>query len=291
MNPSRSAVLLISASDPPVPIASERGTWFETPWRLLVWMGCVFLCAQDGRAIGQDRYVEFGPIAGGFSMVQSGGAADLYVDSRDFTGVLRAANDLKSDVARVTGVTPAVVHQEGDLHAQVIIIGTLGKSRAVDRLIREGRLDVAPITGKWEAFIIQVVPVASALVIAGSDKRGTIFGIYDLSEQIGVSPWYWWADVPAAHRDALFVKPGRYVQGPPAVKYRGIFLNDEAPDLTNWVRGKFGAVPLASDPPIPDGVADFNHQFYAKIFEVILRLKGNCLWPAMWDNAFNEDVP
>jgi hypothetical protein len=165
------------------------------------------LCAPDGRAIGQDRYVEFGPTAGGFNLVQSGDAADLYVDSQDFAGVLRAADDLTSDVARVTGVTPAVVHQEGDLRAKAVIVGTLGKSRVIDRLIREGRLDVAPIAGKWEAFIIQVVPdplpgVASGLVIAGSDKRGTIFGIYDLSEQIGVSPWYWWADVPSTHRDA-----------------------------------------------------------------------------------------
>ncbi len=133
--------------------------------------------------------------------------------------------------------------------------------------------------------------VSQALVIAGSDKRGTIFGIYDLSEQIGVSPWYWWADVPAVHRDALFVKPGSYVQGPPAVKYRGIFLNDEAPDLTNWVREKFGTIPPQADPPIPPDVANYNREFYARIFEVILRLKGNYLWPAMWNNAFNEDDP
>ena len=108
-----------------------------------------------------------------------------------------------------------------------------------DRLIRERKLDVAPVAGKWESFVIQVVPqplpgVDSALIIAGSDKRGTIYGIYDLSEQIGVSPWYWWADVPPRRRDALFVKAGRYIQGPPTVQYRGIFLNDEAPALTGW---------------------------------------------------------
>ena len=118
--------------------------------------------------------------------------------------------------------------------------------------------------------------INSALIIAGSDKRGTIYGIYDLSEQIGVSPWYWWADVPVAHQDALFVKPGKYVQGEPAVKYRGIFLNDEAPALTGWTKEKFGG---------------FNHQFYVNVFELLLRLKGNYLWPAMWGNAFNEDDP
>jgi hypothetical protein len=116
--------------------------------------------------------------------------------------------------------------------------------------------------------------IASGLIIAGSDKRGTIYGIYDLSEQIGVSPWYWWADVPVQHKNALFVRPGRYVQGPPAVKYRGIFLNDEAPALSGWVKEKFG---------------NYNHQFYEKVFELLLRLKANYLWPAMWNNAFNED--
>jgi len=138
---------------------------------------------------------------------------------------------------------------------------------------------VTAIAGKWESFLIQVVPkplpgVASALIIAGSDKRGTIYGIYDFSDQIGVSPWYWWADVPVQHHDELFVKPGLYVQGPPAVKYRGIFLNDEAPSLTGWVKEKYG---------------NYNHEFYSKIFELLLRLKANYLWPAMWNNAFNED--
>src|SRR6185503_6293385 len=104
--------------------------------------------------------------------------------------------------------------------------------RIIDRLVREGKLDVASITNQWEAFILQVVDkplpgVDRALVIAGSDKRGAIYGVYDLSEQIGVSPWYWWADVTPEHRDALFVTPGKYVQGEPSVKYRGIFFNDE----------------------------------------------------------------
>ena len=133
--------------------------------------------------------------------------------------------------------------------------------------------------------------VAQALVIAGSDKRGTIYGIYEISQQIGVSPWYWWADVTPDHHDALFVKPGVFVQGPPAVKYRGIFLNDEAPDLTNWVRAKFGTVKPGDNPPIPPGIANYGHEFYAKLFEVMLRLRANYLWPAMWNNAFNEDDP
>jgi len=155
----------------------------------------------------------------------------------------------------------------------------VGKSELLDHLVREAKIDVSAITGRWESFLIQAVNnpfpgVASAIVIAGSDKRGAIFGIYDLSEQIGVSPWYWWADVPVAHHSTLMAKPGAYLQGPPAVKYRGIFLNDEAPSLTGWVEEKFG---------------NYNHDFYSKVFELILRLKGNYLWPAMWNNAFNED--
>jgi hypothetical protein len=104
-----------------------------------------------------------------------------------------------------------------------------------------------------------------------------------------VSPWYFWADVPPAHHDALFVKAGKFVHGPPSVKYRGIFLNDEAPDLSNWIINKFGTVATGTNPPVPPGVANYNRQFYTNLFELILRLKGNYLWPAMWNNAFNED--
>jgi hypothetical protein len=118
--------------------------------------------------------------------------------------------------------------------------------------------------------------VDRALVIVGSDKRGTIYGIYELSEQLGVSPWYWWADVPVMHHDSVFIKPVRFVEAGPAVKYRGIFLNDEAPALSGWAKEKFGGL---------------NSAFYTKVFELLLRLRANYLWPAMWDNAFNEDDP
>ena len=157
----------------------------------------------------------------------------------------RAAADLAADVARVTGATAAQVHDDKGLGANAVIAGTIGKSALIDRLIREGKIDVSQVKGKWEAFLIQTVArplpgVASALVIAGSDKRGAIYGIYDVSEQIGVSPWYFWADVPVVHKDALYVKAGKYVEGEPAVKYRGIFLNDEAPALSGWVKEKYG---------------------------------------------------
>ena len=223
--------------------------------------------AHAAFAIGQPRYVETAATPGSFPLAQ----ASIYVDSADWPGVIRAAKDLQADIARVTGRTPALA---ANAAGTVIIAGTIGKSPTIDGLIRDGKLDVAGVAGKWEAYVTQVA--GNALVIAGSDKRGTIFGLYDLSEQIGVSPWYWWADVPVRHQSALFVTAGRYVEGPPAVKYRGIFLNDEAPSLTGWTKEKFGG---------------YNHQFYEKVFELILRMKGNFLWPAMWGSAFNEDDP
>ncbi|MGD0779056.1 MAG: glycosyl hydrolase 115 family protein, partial [Candidatus Solibacter sp.] len=240
------------------------------------------LClAADGLALGQARYVETVDSRGSFPLVQAKAAAAVYVDNGDHAGVVRAAGDLVADIARVTGATPAMAHDEKHLGANAVIAGTIGKSALIDRLIGEGKIDAGQINGKWEAFLIQVVArplpgVASALVVVGSDKRGTIYGIYDLSEQIGVSPWHFWADVPVVHKDALFVKAGKYGEGEPAVKYRGIFLNDEAPALSGWVKEKYGT---------------YNHPFYEKVFDLILRLKANYLWPAMWGNAFNEDDP
>ena len=116
-----------------------------------------------------------------------------------------------------------------------------------------------------------------ALVIVGSDRRGAAYGVFSLSKEIGVSPWYWWADVPAKKSDELFISKARYVSNAPSVKYRGIFINDEAPALRNWAEEKFGG---------------FNHKFYEKVFELILRNKGNYLWPAMWlPTAFFTDDP
>ena len=118
-----------------------------------------------------------------------------------------------------------------------------GQNTIIDDLIKNRKIDVKGVSGKWESTLIQVIDspykgVKKALVIAGSDKRGTIFGIYTLSAQIGVSPWYWWADVPVTKHQEIFVIPGKHVIKEPAVKYRGIFLNDEAPALTNWVKEK-----------------------------------------------------
>ncbi len=263
----------------------------RSPLRLALLLACLPALAA---ALGQPHYILDKMASGAFPIVQSGKAAALYVDSADWPGVARAAGDLARDIAQVTGSAPAIVHEAHT--GPLLLIGTIGKSPVIDRLIAERKIDAAGVAGEWEAFVIQTVDkplpgVASALVIAGSDKRGTIYGIYDVSEQIGVSPWYFWADVPVRHKDALLVKPGRYFEGRPAVKYRGIFFNDEAPALSGWVRGKYGLAPVTNNPKAPPNVVNMNHEFYSHVFELILRLKANYLWPAMWNNAFNEDDP
>ena len=251
---------------------------------------------QTGNAIGGKSYISFEKGKGFFPLSVSGKSAPLCVSSGDFAGVQLILKNFQADIERVTGTRPEVFIDKIPASKEVVIIGTIGKSPLIDRLVREKKLDANDVVGKWETFLIQIVAkpvkgVERALVIAGSDKRGTIYGMFDISERIGVSPWYWWADVPIKHHDALYVIPSQHFDGPPSVKYRGIFLNDEAPDLTNWIYAKFGTVAPSENPPIPRGIANYGHQFYTKLFELILRLKGNYLWPAMWNNAFNEDDP
>lgn len=228
--------------------------------------------------------------AGRFALVAGGTAAPLVASSTDFPGVLRAVGDLQNDIASVTGVRPAVATDAIPAGALPVLIGTLGRSPLIDELVAAGRLDVSGIAGRWETSLQQVVEhpapgVARALVIAGSDQRGTIYGVYEVSKQIGVSPWYWWDDVAPQHRDELFVLPGRYSQGAPAVKYRGFFINDENPNLGGWGPAYFGPGLAAGYP------GGFNSKLYAKVFELMLRLKANYLWPAVWGRAFAEDDP
>ncbi|OAV69844.1 hypothetical protein Barb6XT_00263 [Bacteroidales bacterium Barb6XT] len=227
-------------------------------------------------ASGKELFVSAQRDASCFPLIVDGKPVPVLTDEADYKGVLRAVNDLKDDFRKVTGNAP----QTGS-EPFALIIGTVSKSALIDKLTGSGKIDAAEIVGKHEKYLIQTVSnpaegITSALVIAGSDKRGTIYGIYELSAQIGVSPWYYWADVPVKHQTDLYVKPGTYTDGEPAVKYRGIFLNDEAPALSGWTAETFGG---------------FNSKFYEKVFELILRLKGNFLWPAMWGNAFYDDDP
>jgi hypothetical protein len=239
--------------------------------------------AGPAHALGQKPFIATERAAaspGAVVLAEAGRASTLYVDADDHAGVLRAAASLQEDIGQVSGVRPAL-EKSTPRGKDVIIIGTLGKSHLVDGLVKAGKLDAKAIAGKWEGWLVQSVAepmpgVERALVIAGSDKRGTIFGIYELSEQIGVSPWYWWADVPVKRANSLYASLTAPVSDAPAVQYRGIFLNDEAPALTGWAKQHYGG---------------YNHQFYEKVFELILRLRGNYLWPAMWDAAFYDDDP
>ena len=242
----------------------------------------IFCGVNHAQGLGGEQYVSFSPGTRGISVVRQGKAAPIVVSGDDWPGVVRVAADLRSDVQRVSGSTPVLLRTVREARGtDPIIIGTVGHSSLIDDLIRRHKLDVFGIAGHWESAVTTVVDhpfpgISQALVLAGADKRGTSFAAYDLSEQIGVSPWYWWADVRIPHHDTLTVEPGRHAQPEPAVKYRGIFLNDEAPALSGWTAEKFGGM---------------NSSFYTKVFELLLRLKANFLWPAMWNNAFATDDP
>ncbi len=236
----------------------------------------LLLFASSHVIASSNSYIVFEKKQAAFTLAAEGACAPLYADSSDHSGVIRVLHHLAGDIERVAKIKPMLNLHGSPAGTQIILVGTLGKSALIGQLIEKKKLDVSDIAGKWETFLIQVVDkpfdhVQAALVIAGSDKRGTIFGMYDLAERIGVSPWYWWADVPAPHHSAIYVKSGRFASGEPAVKYRGIFINDEAPALSGWAFEKFGG---------------FNSRFYDNVFELILRLKGNFLWPAMWGRMF-----
>lgn len=205
--------------------------------------------------------------------------AILY-DPTEHAGVKIALGNLQNDFLKVTDIAPRLVETESEKVR--IIVGTWDKSPAIRRLARNGAFDPSGLKNKNEKFIITTAAITignekqKALVIAGSDKRGTIYGIYELSRQIGVSPWHWWADVPAEKHSALYVKAGQFSDGEPAVKYRGIFINDEWPCMGEWTTEKLGG---------------FNSKMYVHIYDLLLRLKANFLWPAMWSAAFYADDP
>ena len=215
-----------------------------------------------------------------FTLVEDGQPVSIVVSRTEDKAILRAADNLVLDFERVTGNKPAL--SDIPQSARVIIIGSLD-SPFVNQMIQRGKFDPSELKGCREKYLIQTIEnplegVDDALVIVGSDRRGAVYGIYEISEQIGVSPWYDWADAPIARQDNLSIARGSYTAGEPAVRYRGIFLNDEAPCLTGWVKHTYGT-------------EYGDHRFYERVFELILRLRGNYLWPAMWSWAFYEDDP
>ena len=214
-----------------------------------------------------ERFISFQQ---GDLLINGNNKVEIYMDANDCRGVSYAANALVKDIRNVSGSQATITSNR----KATILVGTIGHSAAIDQLMKQKRINGNLLKGKREKFIITVVD--NQLVIAGSDRRGTIYGIYELSQQMGVSPWYDWADVPVEHHDSIFVNRGTYTDGEPAVRYRGIFLNDEAPCLTSWVKNTYGT-------------EYGDHRFYQRVFELVLRLRGNMMWPAMWGWAFYAD--
>ena len=220
-----------------------------------------------------------------FPLTRGGTGAVLCYDPADYTVVSKAVSLLADDIQRVTGRrAPVRAVSEGRLPAECVIAGTVGHSRLIGRLAERGKLDTALLSGRWESYRVQVVEnplpgVRRALVVAGSDRRGTAYGLLSVSEAIGVSPWYWWADVPVVRRRELRLAVRPFVSKEPSVRYRGIFINDEDWGLLRWARGTFET-----------DRGNIGPKTYAKVCELLLRLKGNYLCPAMHEasTAFNR---
>lgn len=225
-----------------------------------------------------DTFVVFTPEPHHFPLITKGAPCSIVMDTAEDEGVKMAISNLQQDIRQVCNNQPALLN---NIPAKrCVIIGNY-HSAIIQKLIAAGKIDKEQLINKNEKFLLQVIAkpadgVDEALVIAGSDKRGTIYGIYELSKQMGVSPWYWWADVPVIQQENVYIKPGIYTDGEPKVEYRGIFINDEWPSFGNWAKAKFGGI---------------NSKVYKHIFELVLRLKGNFVWPAMWGSAFYDDDP
>ena len=238
----------------------------------------IIVCLLYANAFSQQLVTDKLSVAS-FALVKPGAVTFIYTDSTDQNTVQKAASLFAADLTAVTGQTVVIVHTIPAKAASLVIIGSAEHASAIRQLVKAGKITLSKMAHQWEAFQLQTVAkpfkgIENALVITGSDRRGTTYGVFELSRQIGVSPWYWWADVPVKKHASLFIKKSIVINDQPKVKYRGIFINDEAPALSGWTKEKFGG---------------FNSQFYAKVFELILRLKGNYIWPAMWGNAFYDD--
>jgi hypothetical protein len=217
----------------------------------------------------------------GFALIAAGRPAAVVTDPGADSAVRWVADRFAADLERVSGHAAQRVRDADRAPRPAVVIGVPGQSPLVDALVAAGKLEVGDLEGQWEAFRVAVVDdpwpgVSRALVVAGSDRRGAVFGTFDLSEQLGVSPWYWWADVPTQRQSDVRVIPGSRSDRP-RVRYRGFFINDEDPAFSGWAKNRFGGV---------------NADLYEQVFELLLRLKGNYLWPAMWaPKAFHLDDP
>lgn len=219
-----------------------------------------------------EKMITFEANSSEYSILTNHSPACIVVPQDEDEGIAIAANNLADDFGRVCGNKAAVLNALPD-NNHAIMVGEVSSPTINAALTKAQR---KALEGKWEKYIATTAKVGGQeiVLIAGSDRRGAIYGIYELSRQLGVSPWYWWADVPAeGHDNAAFIR-GEYTEGEPAVQYRGIFINDEWPCFGGWTHEKFGG---------------FNSKMYGRLFELILRLKGNYMWPAMWSGAFYDD--
>jgi len=230
------------------------------------------------------RFVDYEQEANNTRLISATQPITVLNADKDCKGLTRACNDLCKDINAVTGANASTV-TVSDNNTKIVVATINGKSDFVRQLIKKKQIDPKQLQGKVEKFIIKMVD--NQLLILGSDMRGAIYGVYELSQQMGVSPWYWWADVAIPHHSNIYIKGGEHTAGEPVVRYRGIFLNDEAPCLSGWVKEKF---PDNGCPTAVKGLANgMNSQFYERVFELLLRLKANYMWPAMWGNAFYAD--
>lgn len=236
---------------------------------------CIFLYYSISSTYGYGQLITTTNEKGYFPIVEKTHTASIFICPEDAKVVEISAILFSKDIEKVTGILPVLITGEQISDNYAIAIGTLGQSSLINSLTQKDLLDTTGLTNQWECYTIQVLDnpypdVVQLLVIAGSDERGTAYGLFDLSQQMGVSPWYWWADIPVKHKDKLYVKTKKFVSGTPSVKYRGIFLNDEDWGLQPWAAKTFE----------PE-TGDIGPKTYAKIFELLLRLKANFIWPAM----------
>jgi hypothetical protein len=260
-------------------------TRFSMRHALTTTLASVLALSAGQAQAAEDALLRFAPVKGAIALVAKDQAASIIVAPQDATSVRHAAQDLARDLEQVSShPSRLIAAPEGKMPA-AIIIGTLGQSPLIDAMVRAGKINPARLTGQWESFLILTIekPLAGvdrALVVVGSDRRGTAYGAYEVSRAIGVSPWSWWADLAPRHQNAIYAPKGLHHFGPPSVRYRGIFVNDEDWGLFPWAAQTF-------DPERKD----IGPKTYQRIFELLLRLKANTLWPAMHKTtaAFNSD--
>ncbi|WP_349671835.1 glycosyl hydrolase 115 family protein [Lacrimispora sp.] len=210
----------------------------------------------------------------------------FYEEEEAYSGVRKIAEKVRADIERVTSTFPPCIKREElagyKEEINAVIYGTVGKSPLLEQLAREGAINLEDIRDKREVYQIKLIKspvkgIKMSLVIAGSDKRGTIYGLFHLSELLGVSPLIDWSGVyPVKKETAVLDRSCEMISKEPSVKYRGIFINDEWPAFGQWALKKFGGI---------------NAECYEHVFELLLRSKGNLLWPAMWNSDFSLDGP